>query len=218
MTTRSARPHVLLATRSTGKLTELRPMFEACQVPVMDLEDLGLSYDADEGAIEQFATFEENALAKARYFYEVSGGIPTVADDSGLEILALGGAPGVRSKRWAAEARRAQGTPDARGADIDASNNAMLVRAVADLSDRRARYVCAAAYVGVGGQELVTRGEVTGTIVTEPRGSAGFGYDPYFVADELGRTFGEASRENKARVSHRARAFRALLEKIADGG
>lgn len=215
--TRSARPHVLLATRSAGKLTELRPMFEACQVPVMDLEDLGLSYDADEDAIEQFDTFEENALAKARYFYEVSGGIPTVADDSGLEILALGGAPGVRSKRWAA-ARRDQGTPDTRGEDIDASNNAMLVRAVADLSDRRARYVCAAAYVGVGGQELVTRGEVTGTIVTEPRGSAGFGYDPYFVADELGRTFGEASREDKARVSHRARAFRALLDRLAASG
>ncbi len=216
--TRSARPHLLLATRSAGKLTELRPMFEACRVPVMDLEDLGLPYDTDEDAIERFDTFEENALAKAQYFYEVSGGIPTVADDSGLEVLALGGAPGVRSKRWAAAARRDQGTPDPRGEDIDASNNAMLVRAVADLSDRRARYVCAAAYVGVGGQELVTRGEVTGTIVTEARGSAGFGYDPYFVADDLGRTFGEASREDKARVSHRARAFRALLEKIADGG
>lgn len=216
--TRSARPHLLLATRSAGKLTELRPMFEACRVPVMDLEDLGLPYDTDEDAIERFDTFEENALAKAQYFYEVSGGIPTVADDSGLEVLALGGAPGVRSKRWAAAARRDQGTPDPRGEDINASNNAMLVRAVADLSDRRARYVCAAAYVGVGGQELVTRGEVTGTIVTEARGSAGFGYDPYFVADDLGRTFGEASREDKARVSHRARAFRALLEKIADGG
>lgn len=216
--TRSARPHLLLATRSAGKLTELRPMFEACRVPVMDLEDLGLPYDTDEDAIERFDTFEENALAKAQYFYEVSGGIPTVADDSGLEVLALGGAPGVRSKQWAAAARRDQGTPDPRGEDINASNNAMLVRAVADLSDRRARYVCAAAYVGVGGQELVTRGEVTGTIVTEARGSAGFGYDPYFVADDLGRTFGEASREDKARVSHRARAFRALLEKIADGG
>jgi XTP/dITP diphosphohydrolase len=211
---RATRPHLLLATRSAGKLAELRPMFEACNVPIMDLEDLGLPHDADEDAIEQFDTFEENALAKARYFYEVSGGIPTVADDSGLEVLALDGTPGVRSKRWAADAQRERGIGDTKPDEIDASNNAMLVRAVANLSDRRARYVCAAAYVGVGGQELVTRGEVTGTIVTEPRGRGGFGYDPYFVADELGRTFGEASREEKARVSHRSRAFRALLEKV----
>jgi XTP/dITP diphosphohydrolase len=214
--TRSTRPHLLLATRSAGKLTELRPMFESCRVPVMDLEELGVPYEADEEAIERFDTFEENALAKARYFYEVTGGIPTVADDSGLELLALGGTPGVRSKRWAAAARREHGKTEERPDEIDASNNAMLVRAVADLSDRRARYVCAAAYVGVGGQELVTRGEVAGTIVTEPRGRGGFGYDPYFVADELGRTFGEASREDKARVSHRSRAFRALLEKLGD--
>lgn len=211
---RMVRPQLLLATRSAGKLAELRPMFAACQVPVMDLEDLGLPYDADEEAIEHFDTFEENALAKARYFYEVSGGIPTIADDSGLEVLALGGTPGVRSKRWAADAQRERRTRDGQTGEVDASNNAMLVRAVADLSDRRARYVCAAAYVGAGGQELVTRGEVSGTIVTEPRGRGGFGYDPYFVADELGRTFGEASREDKTRVSHRSRAFRDLLERL----
>jgi XTP/dITP diphosphohydrolase len=215
VTTRATRPHLLLATRSTGKLAELRPMFEACQVPVMNLEELGLPYDADEAAIERFDTFEENALAKARYFYEISGGIPTVADDSGLEVLALGGTPGVHSKRWAADAHRDRVPAEERSDEIDASNNAMLLRAIADLSDRRARYVCAAAYVGFGGEELVTRGEVRGMIVTEPRGRGGFGYDPYFVADELGRTFGEASREDKARVSHRARAFRALLEALA---
>ena len=99
----ASRPPVLLATRSAGKLKELRPLFDALRVPVMDLEELGLPYEAEEDAIERFPTFEENALAKARHFYEVSGGIATVADDSGLEITALGGAPGVRSKRWASD-------------------------------------------------------------------------------------------------------------------
>jgi XTP/dITP diphosphohydrolase len=205
------RSPLLLATRSAGKLAELKPLFESRRVAVIDLDDLGLPYEADEEGIEQFDSFEENALAKARYFYEVSGGIPTVADDSGLEILGLGGAPGVRSKRWAPAV-----APDRRTAhEVDAANNAMLVQAVTPLGDRSARYVCAAAYVGIGGRELVERGEVMGTIVTEPRGRGGFGYDPYFVAAELDRTFGEASRDEKARLSHRARAFGALLEMLA---
>jgi XTP/dITP diphosphohydrolase len=218
MTSRSKAAPLLLATRSLGKLRELRPLFESCGVAIVDLDDLGLPRDADEDAIEEFETFEENALAKARYFFEASGGIATVADDSGLEVLALGGAPGVLSKRWhqAADADGSRKTgdkgPASEGtADVDAANNAMLVQAVAALTDRRARYVCAAAYSGLGGHEIVHRGEVAGTIITEPRGRAGFGYDPYFVADELSRTFGEATLEEKARVSHRSRAFRALL-------
>jgi XTP/dITP diphosphohydrolase len=208
----ASRPPILLATRSAGKLKELRPLFDALRVPVMDLDELGLPYEADEDAIEQFATFEENALAKARYFYEVSGGIATVADDSGLEITALGGAPGVRSKRWASDRAAGVQTTDDAGA-IDAANNAQLVRAMADKSDRGARYVCAAAYAGLG-REIVERGEVVGEIVTTPRGTQGFGYDPYFLAGELGRTFGEAAVQEKAAVSHRARAFGALLAAI----
>jgi XTP/dITP diphosphohydrolase len=207
------RSPLLLATRSAGKLAELKPLFASRDVAVIDLDDLDLPYDADEDGIEQFDSFEQNALAKARYFYEASGGMPTVADDSGLEIFELNGAPGVRSKRWADASMPDPRKPDA----IDAANNAMLVRAVTPLTDRRARYVCAAAYVGIGGRELVERGEVAGTILTEPRGQGGFGYDPYFVAAELGRTFGEASRDEKARVSHRGRAFSALLQAIATG-
>lgn len=215
----ASRPPILLATRSAGKLRELRPLFEVRGIPVTDLEELGYGFEAEEDEIERFETFEENALAKARYFYEVSGGIATVADDSGLEIVALGGAPGVRSKRWhraspgerGGEKGERSGQP---AADVDAANNAVLVREVAGLADRRARYVCAAAYVGLGDHEIVQRGEVAGTIVTEPRGRGGFGYDPYFVAEELGRTFGEATLEEKARVSHRARAFSALLDAL----
>ncbi len=201
----ASRPPVLLATRSAGKLRELRPLFDALRVPVMDLEELGLPYEAEEeDAIERFPTFEENALAKARYFYEVSGGIATVADDSGLEIAALGGAPGVRSKRWASDRGVGPAGP------TDAANNAELVRAMIGVNDRRAKYVCAAAYAGLG-REIVERGEVEGEMLSAPRGLQGFGYDPYFLAAELGRTFGEATVEEKATVSHRARAFRALL-------
>ena len=206
------RPPVLLATRSTGKLKELRPLFDALRVPVMDLEELGLPYEEEEeDAIERFPTFEENALAKARHFYEVSGGIATVADDSGLEVIALAGAPGVRSKRWASD--RGAGLAGAGATATDAANNAELVRAMTGVSDRRAKYVCAAAYAGLG-REIVERGEVVGEIVDAPRGTQGFGYDPYFLAAELGRTFGEATIEEKAMVSHRARAFRALLAAI----
>jgi XTP/dITP diphosphohydrolase len=217
----ASRPPVLLATRSAGKLRELRPLFEALRVPVMDLEELGLPYEAEEDAIEQFATFEENALAKARYFYEVSGGIATIADDSGLEVSALSGAPGVRSKRWARDLAAAGASVGARDTSaahlpdggVDAENNAALLRALAGVSDRRARYVCAAAYYALG-REVVERGEVAGEIVDVGRGSHGFGYDPYFRASELGKTFGEAALDEKSAVSHRGRAFRALLAAV----
>ena len=212
-----SRPPILLATRSAGKLRELRPLFEAAGVSVMDLEELGMAYDPDEDAIERHATFEENALAKARYFYEVSGGIATVADDSGLEVVALSGAPGVRSKRWARDAATglAGGAPGGlEGAD--AANNATLAGAMTGVADRRARYVCVAAYIDRG-RELVERGEVAGEILDHPRGSNGFGYDPYFLARELGQSFGEAALVDKARVSHRSRAFKALLAAVARG-
>lgn len=208
-----SRPPVLLATRSAGKLRELRPLFDALRVPVMDLEELGVSYEAEEDAIEQFPTFEENAIAKARYFYEISGGIATMADDSGLEVTALGGAPGVRSKRWAKDRGATAVGDGARDGVVDAANNVELVRAMTGTADRRARYVCAAAYFGLG-RELVERGEVVGEILDTARGSHGFGYDPYFLATDLGRTFGEATDDEKAAVSHRGRAFRALLTAV----
>jgi XTP/dITP diphosphohydrolase len=117
----------------------------------------------------------------------------------------------VRSKRWASD--RGAGLAAAGATATDAANNAVLVRAMTGVSDRRAKYVCAAAYAGLG-REIVERGEAVGDIVDAPRGTQGFGYDPYFLAAELGRTFGEATIEEKAMVSHRARAFRALLAAI----
>jgi XTP/dITP diphosphohydrolase len=200
---------LLLATRSAGKLRELRPLLLSIGYHVLDLDDAALP-DAGDHVLETAATFEENALSKARHYFEASGGVPTVADDSGLEVLALGGAPGVESKRWAKRM-------DLSGQALDDANNAALVAAMDGKEDRRARYVCVAAFVDAAG-ELIERGETTGMILETPRGEGGFGYDPYFLSDDLGVTFGEASREDKERVSHRGRAFRSLARRLAEIG
>lgn len=204
---------LLVATRSVGKLRELTPMLLAAGYTPIDLETAGIAEAPVEEAIEAHETFEANALAKARHFHAISG-LPTLADDSGLCVDALGGRPGVRSKRWSER-------PDLAGQALDDANNAALQHALASaLSEhprggtrggtRAAGYVCAAAYVDDDG-ELVRRGETRGKIVEAPRGTGGFGYDPYFLSDELGLTFAEVSREAKGEVSHRARAVRAIL-------
>lgn len=198
---------ILLATRSTGKLKELRPLFGAAGFDVVSLAEAGIAESALEDRVEEFETFEENALAKARYFHGLIGGT-VVADDSGLVVEALGGAPGVRSKRWS-------GDLDLEGVALDEANNAKLLSLLRGVSERRAKYVCAAALVD-GSGELVRVGETSGEIVDERRGEGGFGYDPYFLSDELGMTFGEASRESKEAVSHRGRAFRALLGVVSE--
>jgi XTP/dITP diphosphohydrolase len=196
---------VLLATRSGGKLRELRTLFAERGIAVIDLEQAGIEERPEEDALEVYDTFEENALAKARYFNRAAG-MPVVADDSGLVVAALNGAPGVLSKRWS-------GRADLRGQALDDENNQLLIERLRGIGDRAAHYVCAAAFVD-GAREVVRRGEVHGRIVETATGRGGFGYDPYFLADELGRTFGQASAEEKQRISHRARAFRALLDAI----
>jgi XTP/dITP diphosphohydrolase len=195
----------LLATRSAGKLAELKPIFENAGLRVIDLREAGIPETAAEDTIETADTFEENALAKAMHFNRVSG-LPTFADDSGIEIAALSGAPGVRSKRWS-------GRPDLSGQALDDANNALLLTRLERSRDRRAKYVCAAAFRD-GESQFVERGEVLGVITRTPRGNNGFGYDPYFESAELGKTFGEVSREEKERVSHRARAFAKLLRRM----
>ena len=200
----------VIATRSAGKLRELRPILLAAGVSAIDLTDAGIAASPDEEAVEAFDTFEANALAKARYFFERAGGRHVVADDSGLEVLALDGAPGVRSKRWS-------GRSDLDAAALDEANNAMLMQRVRDQSDRRARFVCAAAWCGSDGS-LVVRGEVPGHIVDQSRGAHGFGYDPYFFSDELATTLAEATVEQKQRVSHRGRAFAELIASLRSRG
>jgi XTP/dITP diphosphohydrolase len=200
---------LLIATRSEGKLREIRPMFAAAGLTLVSLDELEIDESEEEKDLEPYSTFEENALSKARYFYEVSGGIPTVADDSGLEVDALNGKPGVLSKRWS-------GREGLTGTMLDAANNAALLESLRDVPTTGARYVCVAAFVAVG-LELTARGETRGSIVHDARGTAGFGYDPHFHSDELGLTFGQASAADKERVSHRGRAFRELLARIKSG-
>jgi XTP/dITP diphosphohydrolase len=203
---------LLLATRSADKLRELRPIFAAAGIQVIDLYSAGVPQDpVAEDALEAFESFEENALAKARYFFERGGGRPTVADDSGLEVLALGGRPGVRSKRWS-------GRVELSGRALDEANNRHLLDALDGEPDRRARYVCAAAYVD-GDSERIVRGQTSGVILQAPRGVDGFGYDPLFASDDLGgATFAEVDVAGKERVSHRGRAFAKLVEALARGG
>ncbi|MFL5488505.1 MAG: non-canonical purine NTP pyrophosphatase [Gemmatimonadaceae bacterium] len=200
----------LLATRSEGKLRELLEIFAEFRLEVTHPTALGIPQTAVEEDLEHYDTFEENALAKARYFFDVSGGMPTFGDDSGMCVDALDGEPGVHSKRWS-------GNNDVDRANLDAANNAKLVARMKDARARRgalftdsARYVCVAAFKDPH-LETMRRGEIEGRVLTAPRGTGGFGYDPYFEAPELGGTFAESSIKNTAARSHRARAFRSLL-------
>jgi XTP/dITP diphosphohydrolase len=194
---------VVLATRSAGKLRELGPLLREAGFEPATLTDLGIAEEPGEEEIEAFGTFAENSLAKARYFYERCGGLPILADDSGLEVIALGGRPGVQSKRWAQRG-------DLSGQTLDDANNAKLLEELQGFGDRSARYVCEATWVDAHSARSA-RGEVSGSITQEAKGRNGFGYDPYFFSSELGKTFGEATIAEKARVSHRARAVRSLL-------
>jgi XTP/dITP diphosphohydrolase len=200
----------VLASRNAGKLRELRVLFGDAGIEVIDLIEAGIPESAEEEAIEVHDTFEENALAKAVYFAARADGRVVVADDSGLEVEALGGQPGVRSKRWS-------GRLDLDGAALDAENNRLLMTRLHGVANRRARFVCAAAWCG-GGDVVLVRGEVPGTIVDRASGSHGFGYDPHFLATELGVTLGDATVVAKQRVSHRGRAFSALLGALRERG
>jgi XTP/dITP diphosphohydrolase len=199
---------VVLATRSAPKQAEIEGLALTAGFTLVGLAAAGVPPDPAEDALESHETFEANALAKARWFAARLPGAVVLADDSGLEVPALGGAPGVRSKRWT-------GVP-LTGAALDAANTAALLARLAGAEDRSARFRCAAACVWAGG-ELVRIGETWGRIVETPRGEGGFGYDPVFESSELGCTFGEASRVAKGRVSHRGRAFRALFVAMREG-
>ncbi len=191
------------------------PLLGELRRTLVSLSDIGVDEDAREDALEVFGTFEANALAKARWFHARSGGMPTLADDSGLHVDALDGAPGVRSKRWG-------GFEGLSGRALDEANNAHLLEALAlaaaaGRTSRDAAYVCAAACVWQGG-EMAVRGLTRGRILHVPDGEGGFGYDPYFRSEELGVSFASVQAEAKSAISHRGRAFRALLERLESGG
>ncbi|MGH7605671.1 MAG: non-canonical purine NTP pyrophosphatase [Gemmatimonadaceae bacterium] len=207
----------LLGTRSDGKLRELHEIFSEFCLEVTNPQKIGISAGTTEDALECYETFEENALAKARYFFDMSGGQPTFGDDSGMCVDALDGEPGVYSKRWS-------GRTDLHGVALDAANNAMLIARMSAARSRKgaaftdsARYVCVAAFKDALGEQI-QRGEIEGHVLSAPRGNGGFGYDPYFDAPELGGTFAEVRLRKTASNSHRSRAFRALLTSLRAQG
>jgi len=175
---------------------------------VLDLEEAGVPFDPAEEGLEPFDTFVENAASKAGYFMEMSG-LSTVADDSGLEVGVLGGAPGVRSKRFAPE----QGLA---GEALDEANNAYLMERMRGVNpaDRAARYVCVAVLAEPEADPLVFEGEAPGIVVDTPRGEGGFGYDPLIFDPVAGMTFAEMSPTQKDARSHRGAAFRALADHL----
>jgi XTP/dITP diphosphohydrolase len=194
---------LLLATRNAGKLAELQRLLETA---VPGVEVIGLR-DVEEypEAPETGATFEENALLKAREAVRYTG-LPAVADDSGLTVDALNGMPGVLSARWSG-----------RHGDDDA-NTALLLGQIGDVPDERrgAAFVCAAALVTPDGTERVLERQWRGSVIREKRGANGFGYDPVFVPEGLDVTSAELAPEEKDARSHRGQAFAALVPVLAE--
>ncbi|HEX9729781.1 MAG TPA: non-canonical purine NTP pyrophosphatase [Gemmatimonadales bacterium] len=199
---------LLVATRSSGKQREIRPLLADIPHHIVFPEEHGIWPDVAEDALEDTGSFEGNARRKAEYFAKRSG-LPTVAEDSGLEVFALGGEPGVRSRRFA--------LPTADPNDQDEANNNELLRRLAGAPEarRRGRYRCVVVFLDRhDGVPHVFEGACAGRILDRRMGSGGFGYDPLFFADDLGKSFGDASQQEKDSVSHRGRAFRALVEWI----
>jgi XTP/dITP diphosphohydrolase len=192
---------LVIATGNVGKLREFRSLLAGLPFELTSSAELGLTSPAETGS-----TFLENALLKARYA-ATSSGSAAVADDSGLEVDALNGAPGIYSARYAGS-----------GED-DAANNAKLMRALAGIphEQRRARYRCALVFVenALDTAPLVAEADWEGFILEAPRGSGGFGYDAYFWLPELRRTAAELAPPEKNRLSHRGKAMQALREQLA---
>ncbi|MEX1255992.1 MAG: non-canonical purine NTP pyrophosphatase [Gemmatimonadota bacterium] len=197
---------LVVATRSAHKLGEIRAILRGVPgLELLDLNDAGVRPTAEEEDIERFETFEENALAKARHFHTLSG-LPVVADDSGICVDALGGLPGVRSKRFC------PGGELLTDEERDRANNEYLLRLLGDLdlAERKASYVCIAALVEGEGPPHLFEGKASGLILGNARGKGGFGYDPLFFDPLEGKTFAELSPAEKDARSHRGAAFRAL--------
>lgn len=196
---------IFVATSNAGKLRDFQAA--AAEFPGVELEPLpGLAEIA--APAEDESTFEGNARMKAVYYSRFAPGAWVLADDSGLEVDALEGRPGVRSARFAQDVG---GINTARG--LDANNNEALLLAMLEQTNRVARYRCALALAADGSVEHVAFGSVEGLIRDEAAGAGGFGYDPLFFVPELQCTMAEASLEDRMRVSHRGRALRNLLRR-----
>ena len=196
---------LILASRNQKKIKEMETIL-ATHFPgvrILSLDDVGCEGDSEENG----TTYEENALIKARTAVEAGHHqYPAIADDSGLSVEALDGAPGVYSARYAG------------GHGDDAANNALLLKNLSHLpvSERTARFVCCIALVYPDGREMTVRGETEGLIIDEARGNGGFGYDPYFYYQPFGKTFSELTAEEKNAISHRGKAIAKLAVILKD--
>lgn len=208
---------LLVATRSTDKLAEIRAVIgqaarlgAGAELELVDLEHAGVAVDPAEDDVEAFDTFRLNALAKARYFAKRAG-MPTIADDSGIVVDALDGAPGVRSRRFAEQTGLT-------GRALDDANNRLLLERLRDVppDQRTAHYVCVAALVVPGSLAIATVGTCTGRVLDAPAGTGGFGYDPLVYLPDFDCTFAQLTQHDRHRISHRARAFRALASLLPD--
>ena len=189
---------LVLASGNPGKLREFRRLLAPLGIDVLAQSELGIA-EAD----EPHMTFVENALAKARHA-SAQAKLPALADDSGICVRALGGAPGVQSARYAGEPKS------------DARNNARLIAALDGVADRSAHYACVLALLRHEGdpEPIIAEGAWHGTIVDVPRGAGGFGYDPHFLDATSGLTAAELPLERKNELSHRGKAMRALIARL----
>ncbi len=190
---------LVIASNNPGKLREFEKMLAPLGIEVLTQAQLGISE-----AEEPHCTFVENALAKARHVSRASG-LPALADDSGICVEALGGAPGVISARYAGDNPKS-----------DRRNNDKLLQDMQGVTDRRAHYYCVLVLVRHADdpQPIIAEGEWWGEIAHEERGDGGFGYDPMFWLPELGKMSAELTHDEKAQISHRAKALKGLLEKL----
>ena len=188
---------VIAATKNKGKLREMSEILSPLGIEIVPQEEVGIDVDVEETGL----TFEANALIKARAVRMVSD-YPVLADDSGLCVECLGGAPGVRSARYAGDG----------ASDSDKINK--LLTEIGDNENRDAKFVTCVAYISESGEEITAHGEVKGHITHSAHGEGGFGYDPVFYSTELKRTFAECSEEEKNSVSHRSRALKNLYDKL----
>lgn len=189
---------LVIASNNPGKLRELQLTLASLAIDILTQAQLGI-----EEAEEPHCTFIENALAKARHVSRISG-LPALADDSGLCVAALGGAPGVQSARYAGEPKS------------DSRNNEKLLQAMEGVADRRAHYYCVLVLVRHADdpQPLIAEAEWHGEIAQHMRGEGGFGYDPLFWLPQINKMSAELSRDEKAQISHRAQALHILLQKL----
>ncbi len=187
---------VVIASNNKNKIREFKSILNIDNIEFKSMSDIGFTDDI----IEDGNSFEENALIKARTIAERFNVI-AISDDSGLEVMALGGAPGIYSARYA-------------GGHDDEENNALLLKNLKGIEDRRARYVCNICIYYPNGEHLSVEEYCNGFIIDDRRGTGGFGYDPYFYVTEYNKTLAEVSLEDKNKISHRAKALRKLREML----